>query len=330
MRTATCGMMRAHVIDAQRRAGMSRPFGFNVVGFISANVGIAVAARNLVRLLIARGCPVALLDIETGLPDVVDHTLDSYRVKSTAELPYSINVFAVSMDRIRDLLVHHADFLGQDGLLNTVLVYWELPALPTIWIEALQSFDAVLTPSDFVSATLASLVPNLRSVSTLVPAAIPPGVTAARERWDLPSDETLFVTSFSPFSDVARKNPIAVISAFRKAFKRDHGTGLVIKVNMPASSGSSRDVPGLRPLVAEAKSDKRIRLITTPMSYADVLSLYASCDVFVSLHRAEGFGLGPFEAMRLGKPVIATAWSGNMTFMNRANSCLVRYRLVKV
>src|SRR5436309_11685263 len=170
---------------------MNRPFGFNVIGFITANVGIAVAARNLVRILIARGCSVALIDIETGLRDSPDHTFDSYRVKSTAELPYSINVFAVPMDRIRALLVHHADFLCQDGLLNTVLTYWELPALPRIWIEALQLFDAVLSPSNFVSATLASSVPNLQAVSTLIPAFIPPGVRPARERWSLPSSETL-------------------------------------------------------------------------------------------------------------------------------------------
>jgi glycosyltransferase involved in cell wall biosynthesis len=36
------------------------------------------------------------------------------------------------------------------------------------------------------------------------------------------------------------------------------------------------------------------------------------------------------EAMALGKPVIGTAWSGNMSFMNATNSCLVGYRLVPV
>jgi len=61
-----------------------------------------------------------------------------------------------------------------------------------------------------------------------------------------------------------------------------------------------------------------------------VLSLYGSLDVFVSLHRSEGIGLGPMEAMSLGKPVIATAWSGNMSFMDRSNACLVAYDLVPV
>jgi hypothetical protein len=71
-------------------------------------------------------------------------------------------------------------------------------------------------------------------------------------------------------------------------------------------------------------------VLAETLSYADVLKLYASCDVYVSLHRAEGLGLGLMEAMALGKPVIATAWSGNMTFMNYTNSCPVNYHLIPV
>jgi glycosyltransferase involved in cell wall biosynthesis len=54
------------------------------------------------------------------------------------------------------------------------------------------------------------------------------------------------------------------------------------------------------------------------------------CDCYISLHRAEGFGLGMAEAMYLGKPVIATAYSGNLDFMNEENSCLVDYELIEV
>jgi hypothetical protein len=61
-------------------------------------------------------------------------------------------------------------------------------------------------------------------------------------------------------------------------------------------------------------------LIEEPLSYVEVLSLYSCCNVFVSLHRAEGLGLAPLEAMLLGRPVIATAWSGNLTYMNHLNS----------
>ncbi len=74
--------------------------------------------------------------------------------------------------------------------------------------------------------------------------------------------------------------------------------------------------------------DERIRVLPISLNYRETLTLYASCDVYVSLHRSEGLGLVPLECMLLGKPVIATAWSGNMSYMNHRNSCLVGYDLV--
>ena len=64
-----------------------------------------------------------------------------------------------------------------------------------------------------------------------------------------------------------------------------------------------------------ADRDHRMHVITEVLPYNDVISLYASADCFISLHRSEGLGLGMMEAMLLGKPVIATGWSGNLDFM---------------
>ena len=55
----------------------------------------------------------------------------------------------------------------------------------------------------------------------------------------------------------------------------------------------------------------------------EVNSLLKDVDVYVSLHRSEGFGLVMAEAMYLGTPVIATAWSGNTEFMNDHTACMV-------
>jgi glycosyltransferase involved in cell wall biosynthesis len=57
-------------------------------------------------------------------------------------------------------------------------------------------------------------------------------------------------------------------------------------------------------------------------------ALTAACDIVLSLHRSEGFGLVLAEAMLLGRPVIATGWSGNMTFMDANCAALVTYDLV--
>src|SRR6185503_1231739 len=62
----------------------------------------------------------------------------------------------------------------------------------------------------------------------------------------------------------------------------------------------------------------------------DVHRLVAGCDAYVSLHRSEGIGLTIAEAMALGKPVIATGWSGNTDFMDVSNSFPVAYRLAEI
>jgi glycosyltransferase involved in cell wall biosynthesis len=71
-------------------------------------------------------------------------------------------------------------------------------------------------------------------------------------------------------------------------------------------------------------------VINEVMSRGEVLALIDACDCFVSLHRSEGFGRGPAEAMYLGKPVIVTAYSGNMDFTRAGASLLVDYKLIPV
>ena len=125
-----------------------------------------------------------------------------------------------------------------------------------------------------------------------------------------------------------RKNPHAVIRAFLQAFPdlSDTRVGLVIKMNGM----------GLRPKEYQAFlesidcEDPRIILMDKVLTDRETKSLVKLCDCFLSLHRSEGFGRGLAEAMYLGKPVIATGYSGNLDFTNPHNSCLVDYRLIPV
>jgi len=210
---------------------------------------------------------------------------------------------------------------------NAVVVWWELPVLAPIWIDALQLFDVVIAPSEFIRSTLDSQLSNVITIPATHPLYLPGGIAPSRERFGLPREPLLFVMSFEPFSDVARKNPFAAVEAFQHAFRGEPDVGLVIRLNN-AAQGKAASGPALERLKQMIDGDARVIIIDRALGYVDVLSLYASCDVFLSLHRAEGLGLGLMEAMALGKPVIATGWSGNMTYMNQQNSCLVRHRLV--
>jgi glycosyltransferase involved in cell wall biosynthesis len=127
-------------------------------------------------------------------------------------------------------------------------------------------------------------------------------------------------------SVMARKNPIAAVRAFQKAFsKNDSRVGLVLKVR--ERNPFRRDMSSLR---GEIAGWPNIHLLEQSMTRQEINSLLAVTDCFVSLHRSEGFGLVPAEAMSLGKPVIMTHWSGNVDYMTPDNSIGIAYELVKL
>jgi glycosyltransferase involved in cell wall biosynthesis len=125
-------------------------------------------------------------------------------------------------------------------------------------------------------------------------------------------------------SIMARKNPLGLIRAYRRAFRADDRVGLAIKV-----SRGSFDPAGLAGL-NEAAADAGVTVIDRVMSRQESYALLDCCDCYASLHRSEGFGLTLAEAMLLGKPVLATGYSGNLDFMTPANSLLVGYERVPI
>jgi len=147
-----------------------------------------------------------------------------------------------------------------------------------------------------------------------------------RSDFGLDDGRFIFLTTFDFHSSLHRKNPFAVIDAFRIAFPRGRkDVQLLIK-----SSNGRRYPDSLHQLLAAASVDDRIAVRDEVIGRAHVRALQRCADSYVSLHRAEGFGLGLAECMALGKPVIGTGWSGNIDFMTPDNSCLVDYSLVPV
>jgi glycosyltransferase involved in cell wall biosynthesis len=132
------------------------------------------------------------------------------------------------------------------------------------------------------------------------------------------------LAGFDLKSNAARKNPWAALDAYERAVPEPGLARLVLKV---ASAG--HDPEAYRRLEARAAARPDITLINRHLSDEAMRRLMASVDVVVSLHRSEGFGLFLAEAMWLGKPVVATGWSGNMDFMDAASAGLVRYSLVE-
>lgn len=203
---------------------------------------------------------------------------------------------------------------------------WELSIFPDAWLPAHEGLQEVWAPSRFIQS---ALMEKVNCPVTWMPLAVEPGLPPALSRHELglPENRFLFLFFFDFRSFVSRKNPLAVIQAFKNAFPPgDDRVGLVIKTNgMDECPEAVQAFNGL-----EFNRDSRILMISRVMDDREIKALMNQCDCFVSLHRSEGFGRGLAEAMYLGKPVIGTSYSGNLDFMNQDNACLVDYRLISV
>jgi hypothetical protein len=150
---------------------------------------------------------------------------------------------------------------------------------------------------------------------------MPPIVPYSREQLGLP-DGYLFLFMFDLHSAIERKNPIGVIEAFRTAFAPGSGASLVIKCINRETQPDEYDR-----LRLTARGHPDVHIIDRYVSVQEKDAMLAAANCYVSLHRSEGFGLTPAEAMYLGKPVIATGYSGNLEYMTPENSYLVDYEL---
>ncbi len=201
---------------------------------------------------------------------------------------------------------------------------WELPTVPAHWRPALRLVHDVWAPSRFTADALRTLgLDHVRVVPHPVAAAPPVPSALDRQAFGLDPDAVVTLCSFSLASSFERKNPLAAIEAHRTAFADRPDRILVLK----AGHGEHYpdDLARLRNAIGDAPN---IRLETRTLPAADMHALTRSCDIVLSLHRSEGFGLVPAEAMLLGKPVIATNWSATTEFLDESCGVPIRYRLI--
>jgi glycosyltransferase involved in cell wall biosynthesis len=294
--------------------------GVNVIGFVSASLGLGSAARHTVSGLVKSGVPVAVVDIT--LPDGrsgADQTWAHLNIRSTDMLPHRINLVHLNPLHAAGVWQQFPQWFAQR--VNAIVPFWELSVPPQEWIPAIAMYDLLLAPTQHI----ASVFRNLVSIPVR---PYPLGVskvegTPSRSHFGIPPEAFAFVCAFDTDSGLNRKNALGMIRAFDLAFHDDPGTILVVKTN-----GLTKH-PQLEEVLARLPRERYV-LIRDYLSYADVLNLYASCDAFLSLHRAEGLGLGLLEAMSFAKPVVATGWSGNVDFMDETCAAMVRYSLVPV
>lgn len=311
--------------DAPYSAAFARrhaKLGMNIVGFLTADLGVGESARCMVRAADAAGIPAALVPLKLNCKNRLGD--QTYAARLQEPNPHDVNVVHIDPPAARDIDHHHGAAF-RAGKYNIGYFAWELPEFPDAWTPSFGYFDEIWCPSHFTTAAIAlkSPVPVLTMPHAISFAPPTESVAELRRRFALPIDGFLFLTLFDLNSYAARKNPRAVIDAFRRSGLAGHGAALVLKVQNVA--GNEADFAALQQSVADLPGTV---LLTETLSRADIYALEAACDCFVSLHRSEGFGLAIAEAMFLGKPVIATDWSATAEYVTPDNGCPVRSRLI--
>lgn len=296
--------------------------GLNVVGFLTADLGVGESARCMVRAADAASLPVALVPLKLNCKNRLGDQTFAARLQE--DNPHPVNVVHLDPPASRDIDHHHGSGF-RAGKYNVGYFAWELPEFPDAWAPSFDYYEEIWCPSDFTAAAVAmkSPVPVLTMPHAIAfprPAASP---AELRARFRLPADAFLFLTLFDLNSYSARKNPRAAIEAFRRSRLAGARAALVIKLQNVANNAAD-----FAALQASVRDLPDTILITDTLSRTDIYALEAACDCFVSLHRSEGFGLAVAECMFLGKPVISTDWSATAEYVNEDNGCPVRAHLV--
>jgi glycosyltransferase involved in cell wall biosynthesis len=308
-------------------ARFSSARGVNVAGYFHYSAGVGSSVRSLTKAMDAVGvahddvtlpvCPSSMMAAGNDSMKIPERYWRQHRPDFGVSITVA-NADAMSAARA---------FLGpayEHRRRHIAYWVWETDSLPGKYAAAAEGLDAIWTPSEFSANALRRTLGDRVEISVVRHAVSPKPVRSSTALpFELPERSTLIGFFFDTRSVVERKNPEALLRAFRLAFRRDDDVTLVLKVGNAAGSPAS-----LRKLEALAEGLPVIWLRDTMLDEAQTSALLSRLDIYASLHRAEGFGLVLAEAMALGKAVVATDFSGNLEFMDDQSSRLVSCRTI--
>jgi len=280
--------------------------GIVVTGYLKAELGIGEEARLAVRAIEATDIPFSTVCIRTTM----SRQRNPFAILGDNRRDLDVNLVVVNADEFANF-THLAGTGFFAGRYTIGQWAWELEEFPERFWPALDLVDEVWANSKFSRSAIAAVTE--KPVFALPPrVAIPDTVlNLDRSAFGLPTDSFLFLFTFDMLSIFERKNPLGLVTAFAKAFKPGEGPLLVLKV-----INGERRIGELERLRLATKERPDIILIDRYLDHDKNAALSAMADCYVSLHRSEGLGLTIAEALALGKPVIATGYSGNLDFMD--------------
>ena len=289
-----------------------------MIGFFRAEFGHGEAARRILGGVDRAGIPHATVAVKTP------HHREKHPFTARGERPtYPTNIVCLNPEHMLEFAQSGGAQLFLDRY--TIGVWcWEASRFPDAFRPAFDLVDEIWVASEYVAEITREATDKPVHVFPMpVEVRSPPELT--RAQLGLPTEAFVFLFAFDFFSTVERKNPLGLIEAFSRAFAPGEGPVLVIKTINGRRQGAE-----LNRLRDAAAGRPDISIVDEYVTSEHMRGLVASADSFASLHRSEGFGFSLAEAMAYEKPVIATGYSGNLTFMDGDNSYLVGYGLTPV
>ncbi|ARV60975.1 glycosyl transferase family 2 [Nostocales cyanobacterium HT-58-2] len=290
--------------------------GVNVAGYVNSEFGLGEGVRATLRALEAIDIPCVVNNCTFNtIHRKLDHTYTNF----SDDNPYPINIIQINPDMINTFIISAKPEYFKEKY-NIGYWVWELPDFTQELLPVFHLFDEIWTPSSYSVEAIASVspVPVLKFMHSISL----PQPTASKQSLGLPDNKFIFLFLFDFYSVFERKNPKAIIEAFQQAFKDNEQVLLVLKF-----SNAKKFPDKFQQLKDLVRGNHNIKLIDKYLLKDELNTLIYHCDCYISLHCSEGFGLTMAEAMFYGKPVIATAYSGNTDFMNISNSFPVKYSL---
>jgi len=285
-----------------------------VAGYFNARTGLGAATRRLAAGIRAQGLAVAEADL-TG-------PLRQGPAGPPIRVPPGPGTLLVHVNG--PMLPWALVALGRRAVAGKRVIAvwnWELPALPRDWDRGFRACHAVWAGTEFVAAACRRPGgPPVRVVPYPLPDPAPSAL--GRAAFGLPEAAFVTLAVFDATSSLARKNPLGAIEAHRIAFGDDPARILLLKTH-----GTEKAGPGWAE-VARAAARPNVRILDAALPRGDLWALMAASDALLSLHRSEGYGFAIAEMMALGRPVVATGWSGNVDFMRGPGCHAVGWRLV--
>lgn len=290
-----------------------------VAGYLKGEFGLGQSSRLILSAAEATGVKVSILNSNRSFSRQ-NETIGEFVNKG-------ISSFVISIVNADQFALWVTD-VGLNNLKSKTIVgvwAWETEDFPKEMHKAFDQVDEIWAVSNFVKDAIQK--------HTNKPVLVFPTPISKSEKIEildrsaigLPENAIYNLFIFDYLSVFNRKNPLGVVKAHIKAFPDAAGPLLVLK-----STNGDLDAINREKLRFEVQNRKDILLIEDYLSRAQLTSLINECCTYISLHRSEGYGLTMAEAMALGKPVVATGYSGNLDFMDSSTAKLIPYELVKV